>query len=204
MKHVGKYGEKPCVVVFREVPNEPENCLIVQTGNLSDSEHDVLMGVVQSQEAQTANNISEVLHRRQFSDGSNILTSLHYGKKIQKVPVSLVSLTPTPSDSVPLADVNAEIRKLEGGYVPPKNDSTHLNESVAPPTEQLVESGADASATDQASGDSIASNLMLQAQLLEEDAQQLLKEAEAKREEALKLNPDLAPKKRGRPKKETA
>ena len=97
MKHVGKVGEKPVVVVFREVPNEPDNALIVETGSLEPDQHDALMNVIQSPEAQESNNVSEVLHRRTFPDGSNMLTSLHYSKKITKVPVNLVSLTPTPS-----------------------------------------------------------------------------------------------------------
>ena len=84
MKHVGKYGEKPCVVVFREVPNEPENCLIVETGALEDQKHDDLMNVISSLEAQESNEVSEVLSRRQFTDGSNMLNDLHFTKKISK------------------------------------------------------------------------------------------------------------------------
>jgi len=96
MKHVGKFGEKPCIVVFRELPGEQDNCLIVQTDNLESRQHDDLMNVIQSSEAQQANDISEVLFRRQFTDGSNMLNTLHYGKKLQKVPVGLVQLTPAP------------------------------------------------------------------------------------------------------------
>ena len=61
MKHVGVYGGKPCVVVFREVPNEPENCLIVLSGGLEEVKHDDLMNVVSSAEGQGAREISEVL-----------------------------------------------------------------------------------------------------------------------------------------------
>ena len=68
MKHVGTHGQKPCVVVFREVPNEPDNCLIVETGTLEDQKHDDLMNVVQSLEAQESNNISEVLSRISISN----------------------------------------------------------------------------------------------------------------------------------------
>jgi len=113
MKHVGKIGEKPCVVVFREVPNEPENCLIVESNSLTDQKHDDLMNVVQSAEAQESNNIADVLSRRQFTDGSNMLNDLHFSKKLQKVSVDLVFLTPTPSDKVSLKEVNAEINKLD-------------------------------------------------------------------------------------------
>jgi hypothetical protein len=195
MKHVGKFGEKPCVVVFRELPGEQEYCLIVQTDNLDSRQHDDLMNVVQSAEAQSSNDISQVLHRRQFTDGSNMLSTLHYAKKLQKVPVSHVSLIPIPGQSVPLADVNVEIRKIDGGYVPPKTEQ---------PTEQMrvttkeVE-GTPANEEQDTSSESVAKNLLAQAALMEEDAKQLLAEAEAKKAEAFKLDPTLRGP--GRPKK---
>lgn len=200
MKHVGKYGEKPCVVVFREVPNEPENCLIVQTGALPDVQHDDLMEVIQSAEAQEANDVSQVLHRRQFRDGENMLSAMHFGKKLQKVPVSQVSLTPTPSQSVPLAEVNAEIRKIEGGYIPPVNDDSHLEEQTRVTTEQVEGTPANEEAA--ASNEpSKAQSLVFQAQLMKEDAERMVAEADAKLAEAYALDPSLQPKKRGRPKK---
>ena len=90
MKHVGTYGGKPCVVVFREVPNETDQCLIVESSSLEDVKHDDLMNVVQSLESQQGKDLSEVLARRQFTDGSNMLNDLHFTKKIIKVPVNMV------------------------------------------------------------------------------------------------------------------
>ena len=202
LKHVGKFGEKPCVVVFRELPGEQDYCLIVQTDNLESRQHDDLMNVVQSLEAQEANDISEVLFRRQFTDGSNMLNSLHYGKKLQKVPVGLVYLTPAPNQSLPLEQVNAEIRKLKGGYTPPVNDEAHLKDATnkSPTSEDTVESSGEAVASDEDAGvANIAKNLLVQATLMEEDATKLLKEAETKKQEAFRLDPSLRPP--GRPKK---
>ena len=198
MKHVGKFGEKPCIVVFRELPGEQDNCLIVQTDNLDSRQHDDLMNVIQSSEAQQANDISEVLFRRQFTDGSNMLNTLHYGKKLQKVPVGLVQLTPAPNQSLPLDQVNAEIRKLKGGYTAPVNDPSHLGDTSTKPvstdkptTEEAVEADGDVSG--------IAKSLLAQATLMEEDGQRMLTEAEAKEQEAFRLDPTLRPP--GRPKK---
>lgn len=189
MKHVGKYGEKPCVVVYREVPNEPENCLVVETGGLESAQHDDLMDVVQSAEAQEANDVSLVLNRRQFRDGSNMLNGLHFGKKLRKVPVSMVSLTPTPTQSVPLADVNAEIRKLDNTQplITEVNESSLRN----PEPPEVGTAAVDA-----------AQGILLQAQLMQADAEALMKDAEAKLQEAYALDPSLKPKKGpGRPKK---
>ena len=183
MKHVGSYGEKPCVVVFREVPNEPNNCLIVESASLEDSKHDDLMNVVASLEAQESNNVSEVLSRRQFTDGTNMLNDLHFSKKLIKVPVDMVFLTPTPSQKISLQEVNAEINKLETGSNPP------LNVDVDPETLQTpnpVEVQGDASA---------AEGLLVQAEMIEQDAKQLMEDAESKKAEAYKLDPSLKPKK---------
>lgn len=182
VKHVGKYGEKPCVIVFRELPNDTENCLVVQTESLEKVMHDDLMAVVVSTEAQEANDLSQVLHRRQFSDSSNMLSTLHYSKRLQKVPVDKVWLVPAPGQAIPLEAVNAEIRKINGGYVPPKTDETHLSETRAPaPAPVTLES------------ESTAQNLVMQARLLEEDAQALMRDAQAKLQEAYRLDPSLKP-----------
>jgi len=189
MKHVGTHGQKPCVVVFREVPNEPDNCLIVETGTLEDQKHDDLMNVIQSLEAQESNNVSEVLSRRNFTDGSNMLNDLHFSKKLIKVSANDVSLTPTPADSISLAEVNAEINKMEAGANPP------LNTEVAPETLERpapVDTGVEGE----------AEGLLIQAGLLEEDAKALMADAESKRAQAYSMDPNLAPKKGpGRPKK---
>ena len=191
LKHVGKYGEKPCVVVFREVPNEPENALIVETTSLDDQKHDDLMNIVQSLEAQESNEISEVLSRRQFPDGSNVLNDLHFSKKLIKVASNLVFLTPTPTDKIALADVNKEIKKLDEGTNPP------LNTEVNPDTlmEQQI---------DESSVNSQAEGLLAQAELIEGDAKAMMEDAKAKRQAAYDLDPSLAPKKGpGRPPKQT-
>lgn len=185
MKHVGKYGEKPCVVLFREVPNEPENCLVVMSSGLEDKIHDDLMEVVQSSEAQNEGDLSVVLNRRQFHNGENMLNFLHFNKKITKVPVSLVSLTPTPSQAVPLSEVNAEIRRQTNDPIPPKTDASHLEQ----PKQKAV--NVSEATTDAAQG------LILQAQLMEEDAKKLLAEAEAKKAEAYAIDPSLKPAKKG-------
>jgi len=192
LKHVGSVGDKPCVVVFREVPNEPEYCLVVETGTLEDQKHDDLINVVSSLEAQESNDISEVLARRQFTDGSNMLNELHFGKKLTKVAVNMVNLTPTPGQFVPLEDVNKEIRKLNEGTNPPL--STEIADSQPESVNDPLSSASP----------EFAKTLMYEASLLERDSKQMLVEADLKRKEAYALDPSLEPKKGpGRPKKET-
>jgi predicted ATP-dependent endonuclease of OLD family len=200
MKHVGKFGEKPCVVVFREVPNEPNNCLIVETSTLTNQKHDDLMNVVQSLEAQESNDISEVLSRRQFTDGSNMLNDLHLSKKLQKVETNLVFLTPTPSEKISLSDVNKEINKIKNQSNPPLKtevDPVSVDTMANPDpvdTTTTTDNGTEPEA--------VARNILMQADLMTEDANKMLAEAEAKRNEAFELDPSLKPKKGpGRPPK---
>ena len=201
MKHVGKVGEKPVVVVYREVPNEPENALVVETGSLDPEQHDALMNVVQSAEAQESNNISEVLHRRTFPDGSNMLTAMHYAKKINKVATNLVSLTPTPQQSVSLDEVNAEIRKIEAGSNPPLNTEVDPNAVSVESDPMLAEAGQ----TEVASSDDpmeVAKGILQQAQIMEDDVKAMQADIDQKKAEAYALAPELTPKKGpGRPKK---
>lgn len=201
MKHVGKVGEKPCVVVFREVPGEPENALVVMTGALSDEYHDALMNVVQSPEAQEGNELSEVLHRRQFPDGTNMLTTLHGINRIEKVATDLVTLTPTPGQGVPLTDVNKEIAKINAESNPPLKTEVDPV-SVDTMRDPVTEVDTTATTDNGTDPESVAQNILFQADLMVEDANKMLAEAEAKKEEAYALDPSLKPKKGpGRPKK---
>ena len=238
VKHVGQYGQKKCVVVFREVPNEEENCLIVLSDSLEGRMHDELMGVVEGPEAQSAKDLADVLNRRQFSDGSNMLTQLHYAKRLTKVATDMVDLTPLPGQRVPLSQLNDEVRKIDGGYVPPTNDLSNESELLEsarnkPWSERSPEEASaynksqtrnandvatEASADDGVSLDiggveapvsdtpstepNIAQGLLIQAQMMKEDAERLLAEAKEKEQQAYNADPSLKPKRgRGRPKK---
>ena len=130
------------------------------------------------------------------TDGNNLLEVLHNTQKLIKVPVSMVKLTPMPNQEVELADVNAELGKIETGSNPPLK------------TENIVEGDVPAPVvTDMAEGSEpadVANNLLAQASLLEEDAKALLSDAEMKKSEAYRLAPELSPKRGpGRPPKTT-
>jgi hypothetical protein len=177
-KHVGLYGDKPCVVVFRELPEEADQALIVISDSLEGQLHDDIMSVVDSPEGQESNNVSEVFFRRRLTDGENMLEALHTRGKLTKVPV--------------LAEVNAELQKIETGSNPPLV------------TEQNVEnlSQGDVPVDEAEDQNQVAQNLLSQASLLREDAKVLLGDADAKEEEAYKIAPELKPKKGpGRPPK---
>lgn len=192
MKHVGVYGEKPCIVVFRELPDDEQNALVIISDSLEGQFHDDIMSVVDSAEAQESNNISEVFFRRRLTDGENMLEALHTRQKLVKAPINMVSLTPLPNQTVSLEEVNKELKQIENESNPPLKTETEAAriDTGAP----VVEDGSDPEA--------VANNLLSQATLLEEDAKALIEDAEAKRKQAFDLAPDLRPKKGpGRPAK---
>lgn len=191
-KHVGTYGEKPCVVVFRELPEDDAHALVIISDSLEGQLHDDVMSVVDSQEGQGSNEISEVFFRRRLTDGENMLEALHTRGKLVKAPVEMVKLTPMPNQSVQLKEINLELKKISKGTNPPlKTEVDPANMRVETPT---VAEGDDP--------EQVANNLLSQASLLEEDAKALLNDADTKRAQAYELAPDLRPKKGpGRPAK---
>jgi len=112
MKHVGKQisTNDKVILLFREVPGEPDNCLVCRTAALSQDDHDSLISVLESDEGQQTNVLAEILHVKMNGAGRPILESLHNGGKIMKLPSSDVALTPQPGQAISLSEVNAAIR----------------------------------------------------------------------------------------------
>lgn len=207
LKHVGRHagtGQR-LVVVFLQLPDEKENALVVYSDSLPDRYHDALMEAVESPEGQAATGLYEVLTRKVFWHGTPMLQTLHQEGILRKVPTSAVIMTPNSNTSVPLDDI---LSQMDGAEVV----ETPVNDTTQTPERSQVDTNVDESKQDE--NRQIAQNLMVQAQLLEQDAV-------AKREEAYKYDPSLrpsetkakvrvtkaesdAPKKRGRPKKTEA
>ena len=177
-KHSGQLANTGVrvAVVFRKLPNDEKNCLIVETERLPDSYHDYVIQCLNSKESAETNDFYEVLNRRTFPDGSNCLTSLHQRGFLRKEPVTNIVMLPLPGQAVPLALINATIDKKVDQYVAQQN-------AEIPPVPAISVTSDDPVA--------VAKGLILQAELLEQDAL-------AKREEAYALSPDLRPG-RGRP-----
>lgn len=112
VKHVGKTtaGQR-VVVLFRTVPNETDSCLVTETASLPRDYHDRLMELVESEEGQQSGELADLLNRRFFSDGTNVLNSLHSRGFIKKLSTKNVVLTPNTATSVLLSEVNALIEK---------------------------------------------------------------------------------------------
>ena len=116
IKHVGRIvstGRK-CLVVFRTLPGDAFNALVVTTENLNDSYHDAIINLVESNAAQSAYEFGEVLARSVFADGSTMLPSLHVKGLLAKVPTDKIEMVPNQQSTILLSDLNQLIAEQRG------------------------------------------------------------------------------------------
>lgn len=178
-KHVGTLTNTGVriAVIFRKIPNDENYCLVVETERLPDSYHDYLIECTNSKEAAETNDLSDVLNRRSFPDGTNCLSTLHTRGWLRKEPINNVTMLPLPGRAVPLALINATIDKKLDEYNMAQKVVTEEKLAVEELTPEAIEA--------------VAKGLVAQADILEADAAK-------KREEAYTMMPSLKPTK-GRP-----
>lgn len=116
MKHVGKMKNNSArlVVVYRTLPNDPDHALVVGTQGLSDSYHDSLMSLIETDQAQQAKELADILAVRRFPDGSVMLGYLHSNGHLKRVPTNMVLMTPNTQTTIPLNELNQLIAEQLG------------------------------------------------------------------------------------------
>jgi len=172
-KHVGRIKNTGTrvIVVFRELPDSPKDCLICEIERLPDLLHDNIMEIVNSNLAQGTNDLYVALSQSKLNDGTNALETLHARKYLRKASVDEIELVPIPNRPVALAEINAAI--AAGGV---------SEEAQANPAEAVVAETTQKQPTilsDKEKAE-IAESMLMQAELLENDAK-------AKREQAEQL-----------------
>lgn len=208
-KHVGKHNDKKVVILFREVPGEEHMCLVSYSDLLPRLYHDALMKVLESPVGQQAQNFSDALFRSYMPDGRNSLEALHKDGLIKKVPTNQILVTPTPSSSVRLDELNGILNEMSKGEEAIKRlaelDSSKGMSGKKRP-EQLKEVGVPTNSRSQAaplptstatalnevlSDADLAKDRVRQAEVMKANATQLLKEAERLLAEAADLDPKV-------------
>ena len=116
LKHVGRIAsnKRKVVVAYRVVPDEPENCVVVQTENLSADEHDALIKAVESAAGQEAEEFAVAMARAYLPDGRNMLAGFHTTGKMVKVDTSNVEMTPDKVTVLQLDELNKIIAEQKG------------------------------------------------------------------------------------------
>lgn len=191
IKHVGRIipNGKKCIVVFRTIPGDAFNCLAVLSENLGPSYHDALMNLVEGNAAQTSSELSEVLARSIFPDGTTMLPSLHKQGLLTKIPTDKVEMTPNSFATVNLAELNQIIAEQRGISVQDLMPTTTVQEiatakDISPPVDNL-----DVSKTTSLSVNETIDTPELQAKKYRSEADRLSKEAAKLRRMAEELVP---------------
>lgn len=161
-------------VVFREMPDDPDHCLVAEIDRMPDKYHDAMYEIINSSAAQKVHDLYTILHQRTFPDGNNALTGLHSNNLMRKVPVDDVEMEVKPHTRIPLRMINEQL----GENAPTEEKINPVPEAELDPKDE-------------------ARRLMVKAELIQLEAEELL-------EQARTLAPSLFTKERGRPKKTEA
>ena len=194
-KHVGRIAKtkKKCGVVYRVVPGEPDNCVVVMTESLDAADHDSFINLINSATAQDAYELGEAMSRTQLSDGRNMLAGFHTTGRMQKVATNLVEMTPNNNASINLAELNNIIAQQKGvtvadlalgGAAPAVQDTGVTNAADAYTNTSTMSAMDEVVTTDEG----IITDEMLAAKY-RSDADRLSKEAASLRRQAEELVP---------------
>lgn len=181
LKHVGKLKttNRKCIVAYRVVPGEPNNCIVVYTESLDADMHDTLMKLVESNAGQTANELADAMGRTLLPDGRNMLATFHQTGKLNKVSTDLIIMTPNNQTSIVLSELNEAIAAQKGisvedlAVAPPSRSTTKQTNA-----ETVADTVAATDATSVLSDDDLAAQYRSQADALFKEAKRLREQAE--------------------------
>ena len=136
-KHIGELadGSKAKVVIlYRTVPGEADNCLVVGTKFLPDLYHNGLMKAVESEGGQSADELADYIGRQTFADGTNMLAMLHNDNYIKKFKTKEIMVTygNTADGRILLNKLNEMIAKEKGVAVKDLANDPGAVETKAP------------------------------------------------------------------------
>lgn len=167
IKHTGQVNSngRKCVVVFRKLPGDNSNCLVVETEGLPQLYHDTLIEAVESPAGQAEADFFNFAQRSVFHDGVNMLQGMHQNGWLRKLPTIDVTMMPTPEIKINLSELNTQLDNLD-----PAGKTT--SGSISSPEEP-------ANAPGTLSDQQIANQMRSQAAFFRQEAERLYKEAEA-------------------------
>lgn len=186
-KHVGrvKNNRRKVIVAYRVVPGEPDNCLVVQTENLSADEHDTLIKLVESDAGQNADEFADAMARAYLPDGRIMLAAFHSTGKLNKVSTSAIEMTPNNATVIGLDELNKMIAEQKGVTVADlavKGPKGTVQPQVDTPVDPV------ATYTETPAQDGVITDEQLAAQYRSQ-ADAMFKEAKRLREQAEELVP---------------
>ena len=148
-KHIGELADQSrakVVIMYRTVPGEPDNCLVVGTKFLPDMYHNSLMKAVESEGGQQADEFADFASRQTFPDGTNMLAMLHNDNYIKKFKTKEIMVTygNAAEGRILLNKLNEMIAKEKGTTV---KEMAADPEATKAPAKKATTKKADAKAT---------------------------------------------------------
>lgn len=115
-KHVGTAnGSKKVIIVQRQLPGEDHMASVIYSEIIPSRFHDEVMRELESDAGQAANEFIDVLKRRYFSDGQNMLEALHGEGYIKKCASNAVIVKPNSKSAVRLDELNRMLNEIRTG-----------------------------------------------------------------------------------------
>lgn len=184
IKHIGrlKSNKRKVAVAYRTIPGDANSALVVSTENLTDSDHDIMMQMVESPAGQSANELAEAMARTRLSDGSVMLARFHAQGKLTKVPTSEVIMTPDNNTTIALDELNKIIAEQKGVSIEDlaiKDDSQPVATAQEVPTTTPSNESVATTSDDVLSDEDLAKSYRSQADRLSKEAAELRRQAEA-------------------------
>jgi hypothetical protein len=195
LKHIGRINNTgvKVLVVFRTLPGESNMALVLPVTQLSDSYHDSIMTMVETDQCQEAYELGEMMFIRTFPDGRPMLQAMQADGRLQKVATDAVTMTPTTNDTVLLSSLNTLIAEQKNCAV----DDLYTFVKGAPKVKAEVKDLAPAIDTDvpapvraQAATDAVLTDKDI-AKSYRSQADAMYKEAARLRKEAEELDPTV-------------
>ena len=162
-----------CVVVFRELPGEPQTCLVFESDSMPEYYREPMMTVILN-EGQRHRELFEVLHRNHFSNGQVMLTAIHNLGYLRPKKTSDVMMELGGNTRIRLDELNDQLRELDAEAKKEEVKSDDIQAKFNP----MAENTAAEEAT-------VAGKLLREAEKLE-------LEAASKRKRARTLDPSIA------------
>lgn len=176
MRHIGKIAntDERCVIAFMQIPNRADHALVIPTDTLPPRFEQAVMDILKSAEGQNEETFAIALSRRLMPDtGKDILTTLHENRMLRAVPCNRILMMPLPNQPIKLTDILARLGRL-------RSDDAYEH------TDKFNQHTTNLRAGNDEQQRGIANNLLVEARLLETEAQK-------KRELAYSYSPNLRP-----------
>lgn len=117
IKHVGRHNDQKVAIVFKSLPDDPAHALVVYSDTLPSFVHDGLMGVLESKNGQSANELANELDKHTMADGRNILHALHTDGYLTKVETKHVIVEANSKSGVRLDELNKMLGEMSAGGI---------------------------------------------------------------------------------------